>query len=72
MAQKRYGLNNEGVHLIGAFSDYTLCGDALEGDGPNGLEEVVNVARGPVTCERCIEIIEHCRGVRTQKGGGEA
>lgn len=64
---KSFGENNLGVHLI-STAEYTLCGDALEGDNIRGeveLEEVVPTKKRVVTCEACKEVIELCRGVRT-------
>ena len=55
-------VNALGVHLVGQ-AEYTLCGDALEGDPPNGLEETWKSHMRTVTCPRCIEVIKLCRGV---------
>lgn len=67
MTDRLYYRTADGVHLNAATDDRTLCGDALEGDGDNGLEEAKNWPSGPVTCPNCIRIIEHCRGVRIRK-----
>ena len=59
--------NRDGVHLVGV-SEYTLCGDALEGDGVGSGDEDVprslDTKRRTVTCPRCAMIIAMCRGVR--------
>lgn len=61
--------NDQGVHLLNPICEYTLCGDALEGDGFSGednkIKAVKNTKKKTVTCPRCIEIIKACRGVRT-------
>lgn len=58
--------NSCGVHLV-SHAEYTLCGDALEGDPLNGIEECRETERRVVTCVACIEIIEYCRGVKTRR-----
>lgn len=69
--------NNGLIHRVSAINpEYTLCGNAFEGDG-DGTEEGEKHAwedcpRGPVTCPECIREIENCRGVRTRKGNTHA
>ena len=60
--------NVDGVHIQapGIASEYTLCGDAIEGDclreWPNfGPAEVVRAQ--VITCERCREFIELCHAI---------
>lgn len=63
--------NEEGVHLLSPINaEYTLCGDAFDGqpsdftfDYTHTLEHE-RTARRTVTCERCIQVILRCRGVR--------
>lgn len=59
--------NREGVHLCNV-AEYTLCGDALEGDGIGLGDEFIprseKTQKRVVTCPRCTEIIEMCRGVK--------
>lgn len=44
----------------GWTSDYSLCGDASEGD--DDLAAVVyDRERGPITCTQCCEVISHVR-----------
>lgn len=58
------------VHLV-TRAEYTLCGDALEGDtdsftGEETIPECYETKKKTVTCPICIEIIEMCRGVKTK------
>ena len=62
-------VNNHGVHVDSPLGDWTLCGDALEGDPPElqpcrPLRVLVGAA---ITCEKCIAIINHVRGVAVAK-----
>jgi hypothetical protein len=68
--KKQFCVNAEGVHLIG-FAEYTMCGCALEGDPDNDLEETHPTKSRVVTCPRCIDVIETCRGVRTRRDSNE-
>jgi hypothetical protein len=49
-------------HIGGVFSDYTLCGIALDEDSEtNGtwhLEE------RKITCKECIKIIKYCKKIK--------
>jgi hypothetical protein len=53
------------LHLEGPLGDYTLCGDTLDGDDQTSgdFEEIESPY---VTCPRCIEIINICKGVKTK------
>jgi hypothetical protein len=76
--RRQYFKNREGVHLVSAFDDRSLCGDAFEGCNSKNtdpyaedqeLDPMEEVAIGPVTCPDCIRVILHCRGVRVKAGG---
>lgn len=41
--------------------DYTLCGAAM--DGEDGDNEMSEVARGKIDCERCVRIIRFCKQI---------
>lgn len=42
--------------------DRTLCGDALEGtEEDNFTPRKVSAYGRPITCEQCLEILNHCR-----------
>ncbi len=71
--------NENGVHYIGPWSDYMLCGDAVDGllsnwqhgiseeDTPlamNDFRAMEPSKKRVVTCPKCIIMIKHCRGVR--------
>lgn len=60
---------SDGVHLV-STNEYTLCGDALEGDPVNGLEETRPTALSTITCVKCADIIRMCRGVRVGRNVG--
>lgn len=63
----RYGFDpvTKIMHLNGACgAGYTLCGLADEDDDFADVRYLEHRHRGPVTCEDCIQIILHCRGVR--------
>lgn len=54
-------------------NDFTLCGDAEEGEAGEGTDRVIyGRNRGPITCERCCAVIQHVRetlkGVRLEPG----
>lgn len=56
-------LNTEALHLTHPLTDHTLCGETMDGDtGTAGTFENINAKE--VTCESCIAIIKHCRGIR--------
>ena len=63
MARREFIKTSEGIHLVGV-AGYTVCGDALEGDPDQGLEAATPTLRRVVTCPRCIDVVETCRGVR--------
>jgi DNA-directed RNA polymerase subunit RPC12/RpoP len=50
------------VHYEGAFYDCALCGDALEMDDHAAISEPVETTKR-VTCENCIAIVRHVRGI---------
>lgn len=56
------------IHLIGAFGDYTLCGDASDLGADEQDGDWRPTRKRVVTCPRCIAQIEQCRGVKTKKG----
>lgn len=60
---KQFVENKDGVHLC-SLNGYTLCGDALEGD--TDIEPCGETRKRVVTCSRCIEVIQLCRGVHTK------
>lgn len=60
--------NEEGTHLI-AEAEYTLCGDALEGEESEAMGKIGEMKRtrqSTVTCPRCAKIIALCKGVKCQ------
>lgn len=68
MANTRH-YRSDGRTCASGISDYTLCGDAMEGD--DDLAPIVySRSRGPITCAGCCEVIEfvrvELRGVRTE------
>ena len=69
---KQFSETSDGVHLVSPLSDYTLCGDALEGDEANGLEEVRATRKRTVTCLRCAQVVLECRGVHVAPEVAEA
>ncbi len=43
-------------------AEYSLCGDALEGDESNDIAPIVNSwVRGPITCPGCCAVIKNIR-----------
>lgn len=51
---------SDGRTCASGLSDYTLCGDAMEGD--TDLAAVVySRSRGPITCPECCAVIELVR-----------
>lgn len=66
MAMMRYRMKHaetleETVHYEGPFTDFSLCGDALECDR-YAAESVPTVTTKRVTCERCMAVVRHVRG----------
>jgi len=59
--------NRDGVHLV-SEAEYTLCGDALEGDGIGMGDEFIPTSnptqKRTITCPKCSAIILMCRGVK--------
>ena len=63
---KEFVETRDGVHLV-TFCEYTLCGDALEGDDSLDLEATRSTDKRVVTCQKCIAMLELCRGVRFKR-----
>ena len=73
--QPRYAKSNNGlIHLLSALNcEFTLCGNAFEGDGT----DIINIKndpnahtrckKGPVTCENCIKEIKNARHVKIKE-----
>ena len=58
--------NRDGVHLEHPYMDYTLCGDADDGDtGPEIDHEPFRATKKRVvTCRKCCDIIRWCLNVK--------
>lgn len=54
------------VHFEGAINDSTLCGMAYEGAMCYDFEDA-KATKEKVTCKHCIEIVEHCRKIRSSE-----
>lgn len=71
MTCSRYAKCEQGlIHLVSSInSEFTLCGDAFEGDTSPYKDEAgfawKHHSHGPVTCPRCIAQIKACRGIKT-------
>lgn len=50
-------------HLEACHTDHTLCGETLDED-PFTAGTFNTVSVKAINCERCVEIIKHCRGVK--------
>jgi hypothetical protein len=52
-----------GVGSVGG-GDFTLCGDSL-----NGINDdtPMKATKDRITCDRCLAIIEFCKGVRAKE-----
>ncbi|WP_406720405.1 hypothetical protein RPE78_09480 [Thioclava litoralis] len=63
---------SDGRTCASGISDYTLCGDAMEGDA-DIAPVVYSRSRGPITCVGCCAVIEvvrvELRGARTEPDG---
>ena len=62
--------NKAGVHVMGSNigGEFTLCGLSFDiAETEEGYEDgtLMDTAKKTVTCQGCIEIIMHCRGIRT-------
>lgn len=66
---RQFVYNDQGVHLLHPCGERTLCGDVSEGDPALGLEPCMPAKSRVVSCKRCAEVIELCRGVEV-KGAG--
>lgn len=70
-----YSKSNDGrIHVLNALiGEYTLCGNAFDGDAltgsgaPNQPHAHEPTPRGPVTCAECALIINGLKGVRISK-----
>lgn len=52
----------DGRTCADGLSDYSLCGDAVEGDTTCDLAAVLyERERGPITCQRCCAVIANVR-----------
>ena len=60
----RFAKNNDGVHLLSPDGEYGVCGDAMDIGSERGCENMVLTEESVVTCSRCKEMIEVCRGVK--------
>ena len=63
--------NKDGIHLLNPFSDYMVCGDAMDThiDEPQ-LGVMEKVYPQPITCPRCIEMINCCGAATTAEAAG--
>ena len=54
------------VHLVGPSmgGEYTICGDAFDLGSHVGGYTWKPTRLRTITCPRCVEMIEHCRGRR--------
>lgn len=53
------------LHTISPITDHTLCGITMDGDSKTaGNFEVVKSPH--ITCLQCVQIINHCRGLKTK------
>lgn len=60
---KQYGENRDGVHLM--HGEFAVCGDAWDVNATDDeIDEIKMTHKRVVTCERCVTLIEYCRGVR--------
>jgi hypothetical protein len=61
-----YAISPDGlIHLVNDNnSEFTLCGDAFDGDSECPTLGWSAHPSGPVTCHNCAKIIKSCRGVR--------
>jgi hypothetical protein len=67
--KKQYAKCENGlIHLVGLLGggERTLCGDAFEGHCLGDKDDFrwTDHKSGPVTCPRCADEIENCRGVK--------
>jgi len=45
------------------YMDYTLCGNALEGDSVDNMSEAIKVPDNTeITCKECKRLINYCKG----------
>ena len=60
---KCFVINEDGVHLQGPFSDYTLCGDTMDGDTKVDIDPPIGTDNTKITCEKCLIVIRLCQSV---------
>ena len=69
--RRQYVENAEGVHLM--HGEFTLCGDSFDIASTEEPEdhdgELLETHKRTVTCDRCIDVIDLCRGVRIKRQG---
>jgi hypothetical protein len=55
------GVIDKGTHIVGDFSDYTLCGITLDGD-----EKTAGgyVSAKKLNCKECKRIILFCKSIK--------
>lgn len=57
------------VHMV-SFAEYTLCGDALEGDHAEGhfdfIPECRPTRKKVITCPKCCDIIRAAKTMKTK------
>ena len=58
-----FARSNDGrIHLTqGPSSEFTLCGNAFDGEKENDQYSWEPCARQPITCKDCARIILHCQ-----------
>lgn len=67
---KHFFGNSEGIHLMSVSSDnkFTLCGDPFDKLDENDRFGTLFISdTKTVTCQKCIEEIRNCKGVKTAK-----
>ena len=61
------------IHMV-SMGEYTLCGDALEGDHDPGhidyIPKCERTTRTAVTCPRCCEIIAEAKRMKCKPNNG--
>jgi hypothetical protein len=63
-----YARSNDGlIHLVNEIqAEFTLCGDAFDGDSEDPDLGWNPWPKGPVTCPHCAAIIRSCQRVHTK------
>ena len=53
--------NADGIHLMSPLSyEFSMCGDVFDVDAIESDLGEMQPTKGPVTCERCLAVIETC------------